>query len=328
MNLIRSATVIQWLLTSPEPWTRYRTRIDLLDQPEDDPLVLIERANLLEDPKVQTLIAGAATLGEQPFKRHNDTSYPLYQLSTLIDFGLRASHPGMSEVIKRIFEHQSAQGALQSKVNISKAFGGSGEDVWTWMACDAPTLLDCLLRLGLGADERVQAAVKHLVNLGDVNGYRCRVDPALSKFRGPGAKNDPCPIANVLALKALALVPDRMDSATVQIAVEMLLQHWTAPYGQKYYLFGIGSDFRKLKYPFVWYDILHVTDVLSRYPFVWSDPRFQSMLTHILKQSNADGLYTAASMYQSWKGWSFADKKQPSPWITYLVLRIQNRAPQ
>jgi hypothetical protein len=30
-------------------------------------------------------------------------------------------------------------------------------------------------------------------------------------------------------------------------------------------------------------------------------------------------------MYRAWKGWSFADKKRPSPWLTFLVLRIQHR---
>jgi len=30
-------------------------------------------------------------------------------------------------------------------------------------------------------------------------------------------------------------------------------------------------------------------------------------------------------MYTSWKGWSFADKKHPSAWLTFLVLRILKR---
>jgi hypothetical protein len=30
-------------------------------------------------------------------------------------------------------------------------------------------------------------------------------------------------------------------------------------------------------------------------------------------------------MYRAWKGWSFADKKNPSPWLTFLVLRMIKR---
>jgi hypothetical protein len=151
------------------------------------------------------------------------------------------------------------------------------------------------------------------------------VAPEVGKFRGPGRKSDPCPIATVYALKALAMRPDLHTSPAAHAGTEMLLRHWAAPRGQKYYLFGVGRDFRKLKYPFVWYDLLHVADVLSRFPFVHADPRYQQMVAAIAAQADAEGRYTASSMYQSWKGWSFADKKNPSPWLTFLAWRIQRQ---
>jgi hypothetical protein len=49
------------------------------------------------------------------------------------------------------------------------------------------------------------------------------------------------------------------------------------------------------------------------------------MVTTIIQQADDSGRYTAGSMYRAWKGWSFADKKQPSPWLTFLVERIQKR---
>jgi hypothetical protein len=87
----------------------------------------------------------------------------------------------------------------------------------------------------------------------------------------------------------------------------------------------MGTDFKKLKYPFVWYDILHVVEVLSHFPYVYADPRFREMIKTITSQAGPQGRYTASSMYRAWKGWSFADKKNPSPWLTFLVLRIQKR---
>ena len=189
--------------------------------------------------------------------------------------------------------------------------------------CDAPTVLYCLLAMGKGDDPRVRRAVDHLAGQVDENGWRCRCAPELGKFRGPGRKGDPCPIANVYALKALSFAPAYLDSPATRRGAEMLLHHWERRTDTKYYLFGIGSDFRKLKYPFVWYDILHVVDVFSRFPFVRGDPRLAEMLDVVISQADEQGRYTAGSMYQAWKGWSFADKKQPSPWLTYLVLRIQ-----
>ena len=38
-----------------------------------------------------------------------------------------------------------------------------------------------------------------------------------------------------------------------------------------------------------------------------------------------EGGYEAGSTYKAWKGWSFTDKKQPSPWLTFLALRTQQR---
>jgi len=274
---------------------------------------------------LQSLVAQAAGWPGYPMQRHNDARHPLYKLSTLADFGLCRDDPGIAEIAETVMARQSPQGAFQVVVTISQAFGGSGEDQWAWMACDAPTLLYILLSIGVAPDERLQAAVQHLVGLVQGNGWRCTVAPELGKFRGPGRKADPCPIANVYALKALSLVPGLLDSPATRLGSEALLGHWERQRQQKYYLFGIGSDFCKLKYPFVWYDILHVVDVLSRFPFVHSDPRFLEMVAAITTQAGAAGRYTAGSMYQAWKGWSFADKKDPSPWLTFLALRIQKR---
>jgi len=272
------------------------------------------------------MIEETATWGDRACKRHNDAGYPIYKFSTLADFGVRADDPGMAAGIEAVMAHRSPEGMFQTVVNIPVRFGGTGEDIWAWMLCDTPTLLYSLLAMGLGGDPRVQRAAQHLASLVDDNGWRCVVAPELGRFKGPGRKTDPCPIVNVYALKALALVPDLIDSPATRTGAEMLLWHWENQGGRKLFLFGIGTDFRKLKYPFVWYNLLHVADVLSRFPFVHGDLRFQEMVEAIAVQADGEGRYTANSMYMSWKGWSFADKKNPSPWLTFLVLRLLERS--
>jgi hypothetical protein len=321
-----TADVIQWLLESDEPWTRYRTLVDLLGRAENDPEVQAARAEMMAHTQVQALMAEAATWPGYPLKRHSDAKHPIYKLSTLADFGVQADV--MIAAIEAVMAHQSDEGAFQSVTLVPKAFGGTGEEMWTWMLCDAPTLLYALLAFGQGDDSRVKRAEDHLVGLVDDNGWRCVAAPELGKFRGPGRKADPCPIANVYALKALAQIPALLDSPATRTGAEMLLWHWEHQTERKIYMFGIGGDFRKLKYPFVWYDILHVVDVLSRFPFVQADPRFRDMVETITAQADQNGRYTATSMYRAWKGWSFADKKSPSPWLTFLVLRVLKRIGQ
>jgi hypothetical protein len=359
---------LDWLLSSDEPWTRYRTLVDLLDRPASDPEVVRARSEMLAHPQVQKLMTTAATWPGGPIKRHNDASHALHNLTVLADMGARADDPGMPQVIQAVMAHVSNEGALLSMLNIAPAFGGTGQDIWTWMMCDAPALLNALLLLHEGVAGSPTAsrsrpiieaswagdmacgatsatlppalanAANYLASLAFDNGWHCTGSPELGKFRGPGRRTDPCPIANVLALKALARVPALYSSAGIRSGAEMLLRHWegsqvargaqaacgpeTAPLTAKPYLFGCGSDYRKLKYPFIWYDILHVVEALSPYPFVHSDQRFREMLTAVASQADADGRYTAGAMYMPWKGWSFADKKHPSPWLTLLVRRV------
>jgi len=317
--------LIDWLLESNEPWTQYRVRRDLLGQAEEDPEVALARAAMLGHLHVQELIARAASWPGAALRRHNDASHPLYALSVLADFGLRQDDPGMNLAVESLLAHQSPDGAFQTLLNIPTAFGGAGQDQWAWILCDAPTLLYVLLAAGLDQDRHVQSAVQHLLDSFRDNGFPCAAAAELGRFRGPGRKSDPCPVANLYALKALSLIPQELDSPAAQAAGQAILQCWERRAEQKPYLFGMGTDFRKLKYPYVWYDILHVVEVLSRFPYLSTDSRFVDMLKVVIAQTDANGRFTAGSMYQSWKGWSFADKKHPSPWLTFLVLRIQKR---
>jgi hypothetical protein len=321
----KNTKLVPWLLEADEPWTRYRTLVDLMGRTEDDADAREARAAMLAHPQVQGLIAQTKTWGERALKRHNDASHPIYAFSTLADLSVRADDPGLALSIHAVLAHQATEGAFQTVLNIPTRFGGSGKDQWTWILCDAPTLLYALLAMGMGADPRVQRAVEHLASLTDENGWRCVSAPGMSRFRGPGRKADPCPIVNVYALKALAQVPEMVDSPATHTGAEMLLGHWERQHERKIYLFGIGTDYRKLKYPFVWYDIMHVVEVLSQFAFVHADARFCEMVEAITGQADDEGRYTAGSMYRAWKGWSFADKKNPSPWLTFLVLRVLKR---
>ena len=324
---------LQWLLESDEPWTRYRTLVDLLDRPPGDPAVQAARADMLAHPQVQESLAAAASWPGYPIQRHNDANHPIHKLGLLVDFGIQGGDASTAQVIDGILAHQSPEGAFLSLVKIPPAFGGSGEDQYAWLPCDAPLLLHALLahaQPGGHAPAQVvraksEQAVRHLASLVEDNGWRCRGSAQIGKFRGPGRKSDPCPIANLYALKALSQAPEMLDSPAAKAGVQMILGHWERRAEVKFYLFGMGSDFCKLKYPFVWYDILHVADVLSRFPCARGDPRLAEIVSVITAQANEQNRYTAGSAYLAWKGWSFAGKKIPSPWLTFLVLRIQGR---
>ena len=91
-------------------------------------------------------------------------------------------------------------------------------------------------------------------------------------------------------------------------------------------MFYMGTDFRKLKAPAMWYDIVSVVDVLSHFVSIKSDFRFVEMITMIKGKQDSNGLYTPEAVYQKFKGWDFGQKKSPSPYLTYLCYRILERA--
>jgi len=232
----------------------------------------------------------------------------------------------LSPVIKKIKSHQSPEGPFETQIKLYKRFGGLEGEYWTWMACDAPVILYSLAGFDLGDDQSVQLAKDHLLGQVAENGWRCSASPMFKKFKGPGKREHPCPIATVYALRALSQFPELREAPSLGPGIQMLLEHWRFRKEKKYYLFGMGTDFIKLKYPFVWYDILHVADVLSRFPAARSSPDFKEMLEVIIGQGDGEGRFTSSSMYRAWKDWSFANKKESSPWLTFIVLRLLNRS--
>ncbi len=312
----------EWLLEGP-PWVQYRTRLNLLGQGESEPEVLAAREATAAHPQVQSLLQEVSQWPHPPLKRHNDASHPLHKLVFLVEAGLRADD--MAPVVERILSHQSPEGAFQVLVHIAPRYGGTGEDQPAWMLCDAPLTLYVLARWGLRDDPRVEAAAAHLASLVRENGWPCAVSPDLGKFRGPGRKSDPCPYATLVALKALAQLPKHSQSEACRIGAETLLTLWTQRRERRPYLFAMGTHFARLKAPLIWYDVLHVTDVLTQFPWLKEDPRLREMVDVVRAKADAQGRFTPESVWKAWRGWEFGQKREPSRWLTLVVWQMLRR---
>ena len=316
---------VDWLLQG-DAWVEYRTRVDLLGRSEMDPQVVSARKSMLSDPRVRSLLDGLLEWPGQVLSSHKSASQPFHKLSFIADLGLNYGDPQVGEITARVMEHQSQQGPFQLPMNIPAHYGGSGENEWAWALCDAPNLVSALIKLGLQDDSRVQAALAHLEGLVRDNGWPCAVSPELGKFRGPGGKNDPCPYATLSMLKAMAGIPELHESSFARIGTETLLTLWEQSRARHPYMFFMGTDFRKLKAPLFWYDILHVLEVLSQFKDAVRDKRFREMLECVVSQADEEGRYTPGSVWAAWKDWDFGQKKIPSRGLTFYVQRILKRA--
>lgn len=319
------AETIRWLLEEGEPWVRYRVLTDLLGENEASPEVRGAREKMLASPKVRALVAECSEWPGAAITHHNDAKLLIHKLSVLADFGLTAEDPGIGSIINKVMQFQSPEGQFESLVLMPKPFGGSGEEMMSWILCDAPILLYALLEFGIDDHTAADKAIGHLIGLIRENGWPCAASQEFPKFKGPGKREDPCPYATLISLKALLQAENRLDPGALEQGAETLLQHWERQQAGKLFMFGIGSTFRRPKYPFVWYDILHVLDTLSQQEQLQGDSRFQDMLEALLANADPHGRFKAGSVWMAWKDWSFGQKREPSPWITFLVLRILKR---
>ena len=312
-----------WLLTD-KPWVQYRTRLDLLGETERSKDVKAARQAMLDHPQVTALIGELREWTGPTLNRHNDASHLLHKLVFIADLGLRATDPGVDQIVARVLNHQAVEGVFQVRVNIPTHFGGTGKDQFAWMLCDAPSIVYALVKLGV-KDRRVKAAAKHLASLIRDNGWPCAASAEVGKFRGPGRKSDPCPYATLIMLKALAQTREWHDGEVCHVGAEALLQLWTHRTEQRPYLFAMGSDFTRLKAPLIWYDILHVTDVLTQFEWLRKDKRLGEMIAIVKAKAASDGRFTPESIWQAWREWDFGQKREPAAWLTVTAQGMLQR---
>ncbi|MFA6001076.1 MAG: hypothetical protein WC828_03070 [Thermoleophilia bacterium] len=315
---------VDWLLEG-EPFVEYRTRLDLLAQSGSDKAVRAARQAMLNDPRVVGLIDDLSGWPGKVITSHKSASQPFHKLTFLADLGVRVKDPGIATIVAAVMKRQSEEGPFQLPINVAQHHGGSGTDEWAWALCDAPLIVYGLAKMGMDADPQVRQAVEYLAGLVRDNGWPCAVSKELGKFRGPGRKDDPCPFANLAMLKALVRFDDLRDGPAARAGAGTILDLWSDSRSRHPYMFFMGTDFRKLKAPLVWYDLLHVLDVLSQLPWLAMDARLLDMLDTLKRKADAQGRFSPESVWMPWKAWEFGQKKEPSRWITMLAWRIIGR---
>ncbi len=313
--------LIKWLLNS-EPWIEYCTRTELLGQSEFEPEVLDARKRMLKSPALTEIVSELKNWPGLVLNSHKSARQPFHKISFLAELGFNANDPGIKDILDKMLEHVSGEGIVKLPMNISKAYGGTGTDVWGWALCDAPANLYALAKMGLKDDSRINSGVSSLSGLIRENGWPCAVSVELGKFRGPGRKDDPCPYGTLAMLKLLSLFDEHAYSSQIHTGIDSLCNLWSNSTTSHPYMFYMGTDFRKLKAPLVWFDIVGVLDVISRFDYAQQKSQVQEMLDIVVSKQDDTGRYRPESVWQDWKGWDFGQKSGPSEYLTFLVCRI------
>lgn len=311
---------VDYILESGDAWLQYAARINLLKENKEDLMDLRQRA--LSDANIRAYLNDITDFHGILVSNHKNPDLPIHKLLFLLDVGFDTDVPEIRSAVERIMEHKDGNGVYLSLTNVPVHFGGSGEDVFAWCLCDAPLLLYALAKAGVDYEEHIRQGADYLSGLHKEGGFPCTVSKELGKFRGPGRKDDCCPYASLIMLKLLSAVPEYRNTEIAANTAKGLLSLWENSLELHPYMFYMGTDFRKLKAPAMWYDLVSVADVLSHFDPVRSDLRFLEMVGMIESKRDKDGLFVPEAVYQKFKGWEFGQKKGPSPYLTYLCQRI------
>ena len=265
------------------------------------------------------LILLSSNLYKTELKRHNDAGHPLNILVFLVDNGI-TKNDGLEELYQEILKNN-----FSVILNIPEHFGGTGKPCISWMSCDHPLMIYIAIKLNDGKIEAIhKKSIEAILSLLDDRKWKCKSDKLLGGFRGPGRKDDECPITTLNILKMLSLTKANSYKAEKLQALEILMNLWNERKTRRPYLFAMGTDFKKLKYPLIWYDILNLVSVLSRYPEAIKREEYKEMLEIVFEAIKQNG-YCPQSVYQFWKEWDFGQKKNESTYIKKTIEEIIER---
>ncbi|MHA1681964.1 MAG: hypothetical protein ACTSUE_13580 [Promethearchaeota archaeon] len=319
------------LLTCKESFTVYRTLTDILGLPENNSFVIDAKEKLLSDKWVLHLLDELSDWENDLVTGHNKATYLPNQLWLLLDWGVGYNdNERVKNAIDCLLKHQdeeTSQFLAFSRVYYRKT-KEKGE-AWTSALCDHNLIVSVLLLAGLHDDERVKKGLERMGELLEQTsqglGWKCLPD-LVTKRRGPGRKDDACPMLIIDALRGYWTISHNSWPKGLIESGRTLLRCWKVRADEKPYMFGHGRNFRKPRVPFFWYNIGTLLDATSHYPELVKTNEFKELLAVLLLAFNDQGLVIPQTIYKFFKDFSFGQKTEYSPWMTLFLTRIFKRA--
>lgn len=310
------AKVIESLPASREPWVVYNTLVDLAGSDPSGGEARAAYSKMQADKRVADIIAELQTWPpEKPLGKAYDPKDSIWKLGMLADFGLKRDDERIAAIAERVFAAQAEDGGF---------LHGGFDHTRSWDArpyiCIAHVMTYALARFGYLGDPRLQRAYDQLLTWQRLDGG---FHPNKLNLPGNEKEAEPsCPFGTLNVLRAIAANPELRDGEAARKAADYLLMCWerrAEPY--RPVGFGIGSTWDKVIYPFVQYGLLKEVDTLSEIQSVRTDSRYQDMLGRFRSKLGVTGELIPESVNKPYSQFDFGQKKQPSPWMTFLAMR-------
>ena len=319
---------IPWLLEPDNPSIRYRTLVELLDRPLDDPEVVAARQAILTSRPVQRILDAQwpegywmhRGLGYSP--KHKAT---VWQIIFLAQLALPRCEP-IERAIEYVLAHSRLSGGTIPGTDVPEARFSAYKDAKGAILCLNGNLLRALSWFGYGDDPRVQATRAAMVAQMARDEFRCRFNGRTSSGRRPTRMRDglPCAWGAVKALAALLDVRPQRRTSAEQAAIEMGIR------------FLLSRDLTRADYPTpgeaspLWFkfgfplgytsDLLELLEVVT-IAGAATDPRLQPAIELVLAKQDEQGRWALEHAPSNmWA--SFGRLGRPSKWVTLRALRV------
>lgn len=312
----------EWLLKS-NPWTRYRTLVDLLDKNDNEADVIEARAQLIQSNHVEKLLSDTLSWFPELPKRHDDSKLSHYKLRMLADFGFTIEDKNINNITTIAKKHKENDlfAMRQELPDKNKITDNPLISNWHALPCDSPLITYTLLALGDKSDEVLKTGDFFIDKWNEKkDGWFCNLFFVNSQHKQLQVG---CPMSGLMCLEIFSLFDEESIISSIRNAYEPLRFH--REYGKSLYYFGRSSKFWTFKYPYVWYNALYIADVLTRFNTFKNEELLKEIIDWIIESQDSEGKFTPTSMFREYSDWDFSNKKEPSPWITYLAYRILKR---
>lgn len=315
---------LPWLLEldRENPGVRYFALRDLLARSNNDPDVRQAQTEVMTQGPVPAILD--AQQPEGFWVKPGGGYWPSYRATVWqVIFLAELGADPHDERVQRGFEY-----LLSHSIASNGGFSMSARPVPSKVVhCLNGDVLHALLQLGYAAAGYLQAAVDWQAHA--IAGAE-RIRYYKSGTTGPNFacvanQAQPCAWGATKALKALAIIPHRQRTPSVQYAIELgtqfLLSHDPAVADYPY-VDRVNSTWFKFGFPLSYRsDVLETVAVLVNLGY-GEDPHLENTLEFILSKQDSQGRW---AMEKNLNGKMWIDietQGQPSKWITLRVLRV------
>jgi hypothetical protein len=316
----------KWLLEEDDPGVRYFALRDLLDLPQGDPEVERARRAIMERGAVAEILKKQR---EQAYIEHYPRFYTdkytglVWSLIALAEAGAILNDEIRSQCEYLLENAQDAQGGFS--MHKAKAGGGLPSEV---IPCLTGNLVFAFLRLGLGADPRVQKGVDWLVCFMRLNdGIELEPqDAPYGRYEMCWGRHT-CLMGVAKALKAFAEIPAGARTHEVNDAIarcaEFILIHRI--YKRSHDLSWVSKPgWTKFGFPLMYQtDALELFDILTALGV--RDERMEDAAQLIRDRQQPDGRWLSGNSYGDRMLIPFDEKGAPGKWVTLRAMRALKR---